>query len=402
MIELYDEQKQALSKMHHECILVGGTGSGKTLTSLSFYKQNYSNLKLYIITTAKKRNTGDWLKEASLVGVIPEKVDSWNNIQKYLSVSGAFVIFDEAHQGGMGVWADSFVKIAKKNKWVILSATPADNYNDLRSVFIARGFFKNKTQFNREHVIFNPHVNFPQIDRYINTGILERYRRMTYVDMNIERHTTQHHERIRVDYDKQQYKEVVINRKNPFNNYEPIQNASEYCYTLRRIVNSDMSRIFELNRIYLLNPKIVVYYNFDYELDMLRDYATSNNIPFGELNGHKHDDIPKTDTWLYFVHYYHSEAWNCIETDTMVFFSQSYSYRTMIQAAGRIDRLNTKFNDLSYYHLISGSSIDQAILRALSKKKKFNESRFIKIGGIDDKKERAASNPSTYNRQRHW
>ena len=333
MIELYDEQKQALSKMHHECILVGGTGSGKTLTSLSFYKEKYSNLKLYIITTAKKRNTGDWIKEASLVGVIPEKVDSWNNIQKYLGVSGAFVIFDEAHQGGMGVWADSFVKIAKKNTWIILSATPADNYNDLRSVFIARGFFKNKTQFNREHVIFNPHVNFPQIDRYIN---------------------------------------------------------------------SDMSRIFELNRIYLLNPKIVVYYNFDYELDMLRDYATNNNIPFGELNGHKHDNIPKTDTWLYFVHYYHSEAWNCIETDTMVFFSQSYSYRTMIQAAGRIDRLNTKFNDLSYYHLISGSSIDQAILRALSKKKKFNESRFIKIGGIDDKKERAASNPSTYNRQRHW
>ena len=389
MIELYEEQKKALASMHPECILVGGTGSGKTLTSLSFYKEKYSHLKLYIITTAKKRNTSDWIKEAALIGVIPEKVDSWNNIQKYLNVHDSFVIFDEAHQGGMGVWADTFVKIAKKNTWIILSATPADNYNDLRSVFIARGFFKNKTQFNREHVVFNPHVNFPQIDRYINTGVLERYRRMTYVDMNVERHTKQHHERIRVDYDKQLYKDVVMDRKNPFNDFKPIQNASEYCYTLRRIVNSDMSRI-------------VVYYNFDYELDMLRNYANENDIPFGELNGHKHDDIPNTTTWLYFVHYYHSEAWNCVETDTMVFFSQSYSYRTMIQAAGRIDRLNTKFNDLTYYHLISGSSIDQAILRALSRKKKFNESRFIKIGGIDDKKERSSCNSSTYNRQRHW
>ena len=111
---------------------------------------------------------------------------------------------------------------------------------------------------------------------------------------------------------------------------------------------------------------------------MLLDMAKRNNYNIAEWNGHNHEDIPKTSTWVYIVQYTAgAEGWNCIETDTIIFYSQNYSYKVITQSAGRIDRLNTPFTDLNYYHLYSMSPIDLAIKKAFDCKKDFNEKRFI-------------------------
>lgn len=396
---LYDYQYKAVEQMSNGCILNGGVGSGKSRTGLYYYfkeqggsyiGQNYVNMKnpkdLYIITTAMKRDSLEWEGELTYYRMSTDPdlnlysnkivIDSWNNIKKYRNVFGAFFIFDEDRVTGNGVWVKSFYDIARKNKWIILSATPGDTWQDYIPVFIANGFYRNKTEFIREHVIYKPRVKFPLIDRYINTGRLIRYRNQILVDMDFSRKTIPHHEDIYVKYNISKYKEVIKTRWDPFKN-EPIQQASALCYILRRIVNSDDSRQVALLELLEEHPRVIIFYNFDYELEILRGMHYGEDVQIAEWNGHNHQPVPDGKKWVYLVQYAAgAEGWNCIKTDTIVFFSQNYSYKIMAQSTGRIDRLNTPYLHLYYYHLKSRSGIDLAISKALSEKKKFNESRW--------------------------
>ena len=399
-ISLYDYQLDAIDRMKNGCILVGGVGSGKSRTSLGYYykeqggdlySKKYVKMKnpkdLYIITTARKRDTKEWegelvpflLTTHSECSYYKNKVviDSWNNIGKYRDVKNAFFIFDEQRVVGYGAWSKTFIRIARSNDWILLSATPGDTWSDYIPVFIANGFYRNKTQFQDEHIVWSRFSKYPKIDRYTNTGRLIRLRDRILVEMDFKRETVSHHEDVIVQYDISKYKDAGKFRWNPYKN-EPILNASELCYVWRRIVNSDDSRQVALFEIFEKHPKMIVFYNFDYELDILKGLYYGDNVEVAEWNGHKHQPIPETDSWVYLVQYTAgAEGWNCIKTDTIVFFSQNYSYKVMQQSAGRIDRLNTPFRELYYYHLKSRSGIDLAISRALREKKNFNEGRYV-------------------------
>lgn len=405
-MKLRDYQIDAVKNMKNGCILNGGVGSGKSLTSLSYYYLKNSGdekfLKggkyvpmsdppkdLYIITTARKRDTLEWEGELApfLLSVHDDKniysnkivIDSWNNIQKYKDVKNSFFIFDEQRVVGSGAWVKAFLKIAKFNEWILLSATPGDTWMDYIPVFLANGFYKNKTEFMREHVVYSRFCKYPKVDRYINTGRLLRLRREILIDMNFKRETVQHHEDIYVKYDVKMYKDIMKRRWDIWKD-EPITNASGLCYALRKIVNTHQSRLNALLDIFSRHNKIIVFYNFDYELEILKDIYYGRDVKVAEWNGHKHEPIPKSKKWVYLVQYTAgAEGWNCIETDTIVFFSQNYSYKIMHQSAGRIDRLNTPFKDLYYYHLKTHSGIDLAISRAIKSKKKFNEKAFVDI-----------------------
>ena len=387
--------------MKNGCILNGDIGSGKSRTGLYYYfkenggsiDQDYIPMKhkpkdLYIITTAMKRDSFEWEKELVPYRLSPKSeenqfygnkvvIDSWNNIKKYTDVKDSFFIFDEDRVTGSGVWVKSFLKIAKNNNWIILSATPGDTWSDYIPVFIANGFYKNKTEFSREHIVYSRFTKYPKVDRYISTGRLLRLRNDILVDLNVVKHTVQHHEDIFVNYDVSKYKDIMRTRWDPYKD-EPIQQAAGLCYILRRAVNSDESRQVRLLELLEDHPRAIIFYNFDYELDILMHLAQGTDAEVAQWNGHKHEPVPTGDKWIYLVQYTAgAEGWNCTTTDTIIFYSQNYSYKTMHQAAGRIDRRNTKYTDLYYYHLKTRSGIDLAISQALKKKKKFNENKFI-------------------------
>lgn len=397
---LYDYQMDAVNRMTNGCILNGGVGSGKSRTGLYYYfkEQNgsinpdYIPMKnpkdLYIITTAMKRDKLEWDGELANFRLSTNQelnyyknrvvIDSWNNIKKYSDIVDAFFIFDEDRVTGYGAWVKSFLKISKHNSWIILSATPGDTWQDYIPVFIANGFYKNKTEFAREHIIYSRFTKYPKIDRYIGTGKLIRLRNQILVNMDFERHTVQHHEDIYVQYDIPKYKDVMRTRWDPFKN-QPIQQASDLCYILRRVVNSDESRQVKLLELLEDIPRAIIFYNFDYERDILLNLGYEEGTEIAEWTGHAHQEIPRSDKFVYLVQYAAGcEGWNYIGTDTIIFYSQSYSYKVMAQAAGRIDRLNSPYKHLYYYHLKSRSGIDLAISKALEAKKLFNETKFIK------------------------
>ena len=454
-VELYPHQQDAVKRMRDGCILKGGVGSGKSRTAIAYYwltevskdgkSFDWNSAKktpakdLYIITTALKRDKLEWETDLQPFAMSTHEdanilknriiVDSWNNITKYRDVKDAFFIFDEQRLVGYGAWVKSFLKIAKTNRWILLSATPGDTWKDYIPVFIANGFYRTKGEFSREHIVYDPHCkNYPKIDRYLNTGRLIRLRDRILIDMDFERTTKPHHEDVYVKYDMLLYKQTTKERKDPFTKgyipcfqndpesfivgqdissdevkanmltgfefdidegmsvkltCKPIENAAGLCYAWRRIVNSDVSRQVALLEIFEDHPKMIVFYNFDYELEILKGLYYGTEVPIAEWNGHKHQPIPDGDTWVYLVQYTAGcEGWNCIKTDTIVFFSQNYSFKVMEQAAGRIDRLNTPYTDLYYYHLKTRSGIDLAISRALAEKKQFNETRYLRKKGV--------------------
>ena len=385
-VMLFEHQERALEKLHSGSILCGGVGSGKSITGIAYYIRNVFQLKpcdLYIITTARKRDTLEWEHELARFGLSTDReacighikvtIDSWNNIGKYISASDCFFLFDEQRVVGYGAWVKSFLKITKKNQWLLLSATPGDTWMDYIPVFIANGFYKNKTEFCRRHVIYNRFTRYPQVSRFVEEKHLNKLRQSILVTMDFQRETIPHHERVVVGYDREQYDRVMKTRWNIFTN-EPIAQSSELCQTLRRIVGGDPGRMEKIEEVMKAHPKVIIFYNYDYELEILR----TMDVDKAEWNGHKHEPLPTGEKWAYLVQYTAgAEGWNCITTDTIIFYSQSYSYKAMIQAAGRIDRLNTPFTDLYYYHLVSMSKIDLAIARALRNKKNFNESAFV-------------------------
>ena len=395
--------------MRNGCILCGGVGSGKSRTALAYYffkecggevdfDGEYVPMSdpkdLYIITTAHKRDTHEWEGEMTpfLLSTDPDiclyghdikvVVDSWNNIGKYADVKNAFFIFDEQRVVGKGAWVKAFLKIAKVNRWILLSATPGDTWSDYIPVFLANGFYKNRSEFLREHAIYAQYAKFPKIERYIGTGKLLKFRNSILVDMDFRRETVSHHEDIYVTYDIGKYKEIMRNRWDIWEN-KPFKNAGELCYALRKVVNTDKTRQNQVLELLQGIPRAIIFYNFDYELDILKNLPYSLNVgeevEVAEWNGHKHEPIPDGKRWVYLVQYTAGcEGWNCIRTDTIIFYSQNYSYKVMVQAAGRTDRMNTPYRDLYYYHLKSRSGIDLAIHRALTQKKQFNERGFVK------------------------
>lgn len=383
VVELKPHQQKAVDKMWNGSILWGGVGTGKTLTSLAYYVQKNSPRDIYVITTAKKRDSSDWIWEAAKYGIGTEKdatlhgilhVDSWNNITKYTEVKDAFFIFDEQRLIGSGAWTKSFLKIAKQNRWILLSGTPGDTWMDYIPVFLAHGFYKNRTEFKQEHVVYKPFSKFPKVDRYIGISKLIRLRNQILVEMPYDRHTHRNHIFVDVDYDVEAYMKVSKKRWHIFED-RPVRDVSELYIVTRKLVNSSASRLQAVVSLMEKHPKLIVFYNHNHELESLR--SLGDLIPVAEWNGHKHQDIPTTDRWLYLVQYTAgAEGWNCVETDAMVFYTLPYAWRLFEQAQGRIDRLNTKFVELYYYILRSKAPIDQGIWRSLKAKKNFNERDF--------------------------
>lgn len=384
-IELFDHQREVVDRLSNGKILWGGVGTGKSITVLEYYVQNEAPKDIYVITTAKKRDSLEWEGDAVSFGISVDrnltrygtlKVDSWNNLKKYTDVQDAYFIFDEQRLVGSGAWTKAFIKIARNNRWNLLTATPGDTWMDYVPVFVANNLYKNRTEFVRDHVVYAPFSKFPKIIRYTGTATLEKWRNLILVEMPYTKHTQRIVSDLETSHDKELMQKAIKERWNVFED-EPIKDIAELFRVMRKITGTDPSRLDTIRDLLHTHDRLIIFYNFNYELDILRQLGDS--IEVAEWNGKVKDEIPETKRWVYLVQYVAgAEGWNCIKTDAMVFYSLTYSYKNFEQAQGRIDRLNTPFSTLYYYVLVTDSAIDKAVKDSLKKKEHFNESSYAK------------------------
>ena len=381
--DLQPHQITALQQLKNGSILWGGVGTGKTRVALAYYVEHEAPKNIFVITTAKKRDSLDWNREAAHYAIGNENdtyygvltVDSWNNIDKYAGIRNCFFIFDEQRLVGSGAWVKAFIKIARENTWILLSATPGDTWMDYIPVFVANGFYKNRTQFKLEHVVYKPYAKFPKVDRYLGVQKLTRLRNQILVHMPYIKETIRHEKTIFVEHDDVLLKEVIKTRWNIYDN-KPIRDVAELFMVMRRVVNENTSRLRAVTDVLRQHQRLIVFYNFNYELEALKGLKSLGHT-VAEWNGHRHEDVPDSDEWVYLVQYIAgSEAWDCTETDAMLFYSLTYSFKHWEQSHGRIDRMNTPYTNLFYYVLRSRSVVDSAIWRTLKSKRSFNASYF--------------------------
>ena len=388
-VKMDPHQKAALSKLEDGNILWGGVGSGKSRVALAYYMLTEQHEDVYVITTAKKRDSMDWETEAARFGIGKARnatfagvltIDSWNNLHKYTDVKNAFFIFDEQRLVGSGKWVKAFLKIAKQNRWIMLSATPGDTWLDYIPVMVANGFYRNRTEFKHEHVIYAPFSKYPKVERYVNVQRLVRQRNQILVHMPYPTEKVRHPITMWCEFDEITMARVSHGRWNIFED-KPIRDIADLFHQMRKVTNSDPSRLSAVWELLEKHPRLIIFYNFDYELAILRTLKDSEEHAYAEWNGHKHQEIPETDKWIYVVQYIAgAEGWNCTTTDAVCFWSLTYSYKLWEQAHGRIDRINTPFEHLYYYTLRSKAAIDRAIWRSLKSKKNFQTKHFDMTG----------------------
>jgi hypothetical protein len=388
-VKMDPHQKKALAKLQDGNILWGGVGSGKSRVALAYYMLTEQNEDVYVITTAKKRDSIDWETEAARFGIGKERnatlagvltVDSWNNLHKYVGVSNAFFIFDEQRLVGAGKWVKAFLKIAKQNRWIMLSATPGDTWLDYIPVFIANGFYRNRTEFKAEHIIQAPFVKYFKVERYVNVQRLVRQRNQILVHMPYPTEKVKHPINMWCEFDEITMARVSHGRWNIFED-KPIRDIGDLFHQMRKVTNTDPSRLSAVWEILAKHPRLIIFYNFDYELAILRTLKESEDRAYAEWNGHKHQELPDTEQWIYVVQYAAgAEGWNCTTTNATCFWSLTYSYKLWAQAHGRIDRIDTPYKDLYYYTLRSKAAIDWAIWRSLKSKKSFQTKHFEMTG----------------------
>lgn len=393
-MKLFRDQRDAVDRLRSGSVLFGGVGSGKSVAALAYFHDKVCDgnceeevapkkkVPLYIITTAKKRDLKEWDLDLARFGMstddntlikMPIVIDSWNNIKKYREKKNSFFIFDEQCVTGKGAWVKSFLRIVKLNQWIMLSATPGDKWEDYIPIFIANGFYKNRRDFSDQHLVYDMYAKYPKVRAYMNVPKLERERKKVLVKMEDRRSTTRKHITVHVDYNKENYGTIVRKRFNPYLG-KPVKNVSQYCALQRYAAAKGKYRPNAIADIAKKHKKVIVFYNFDYELEdllTLRDRLPGYKI--NQYNGHAHDDLPTGTKWLYLVNYGSGDkGWNCTKTDTLVYYSLPYSYRKFEQAAGRIDRINTPYTTLYYYILISHARIDGKVQLCIRRKQNFN------------------------------
>lgn len=394
---LYKLQEKILNKSKENYLFHLGTGTGKTIIALHHYIKYSYPLDLIIIAPAVKVKEGGWDREIKFVfnelGLEMPKYEvvSYSKLKKYVAKKGHY-IFDECHyiKNSTSLRGKISKELVKKYAtcFSLLSATPASKWEEWCNYFILWGICKNKTEFYKRYVVMGRQrygsIEFNTVVGYQNTELLKEHikrrtsKKYTVNDMVEMPDLIEQYIEFKCSSEYKKIKNDRIMESN--GSIIKLDTISKLYSTLRQQANiTDKLEYLE----YIINSNeednVLIFYNFNYEKDMIINYLKSKKIKVDYIINGVTKNYPIKENFELInntVTLVQIQAGGTgIELtyiNKVVYFSPTYSYQDYIQSIGRAYR-NGQENKVLVYKFKVLNSIETDIWECLERKEDFNE-----------------------------
>lgn len=144
----------------------------------------------------------------------------------------------------------------------------------------------------------------------------------------------------------------------------------------RQLCNSKDKQQAFIDLINSINDRVVVFYNFDSELDTLKTLVKDR--PIAEVNGHTNTEqiYHDNDNCVLFVQYQAgARGLNLQDGNKIIYYSLTLSSDLFEQSKKRIHRIGTKY-PCFYWILQTKDSVEESIYKSLNRQEDYNEELF--------------------------
>lgn len=401
---LYEYQKKVIDKADSSWLFALGTGTGKTILSIHHYLKHYNGESLLIIAPAQKVLEGGWDREVQRVAnfyniQIQYDVMSYGVLAKKWNLyKGWFVIFDECHYvknptSQRGKAALNLTRIS--TNFSLLSATPSSNgWADTINYMLMFNFYRNKTQFIKEHAIHETKFFGQKQIKVIADWKDQDKLKMLYQSISTKLSKDDCLDlpplifedvyfKVSKEYEIIRKKRVLETENGPIA-YDTVMKLQ---HGLRFYANQKDKLSYTEMLAESTNENIVIFYYYQQEKDDLVKVLAKNKKIY-EVSG-KVNHLPSRDQWdelkntVTLVQYQAGAAGIELQyCNLVIFYTPTFSFQDYDQALGRAYR-NGQTKKVTVYRYITKKSVEEHVYRSLAEKKDFTESLFKEyVGGI--------------------
>lgn len=393
---LYNFQRQLLNSIEENYIIAADTGTGKTMMAIHHYLKHNTGEPLLILAPPQKIKEGGWQRELDFVAShynieIPYDIISYGVLSKrWKEYKDWFLVMDECHyvKNPTSQRGKAAINLTKQStNFLLLSATPSSNgWGDTIAYMIMFGYYKNKTQFLKEHAVYN------RID-YGNgpVNVVSDYRdqeklQKLYQSFSIKLAKEDCLDLPPLVFEKVHFKpskEYNIIKKDRVLGEELFDNISKLQHGLRFYANQADKLKYTEMLLEGTEENVIIFYNYKQENEELKKIAKKLKKKVFEVSGSK-TNLPDKEKWtslknsVTIVQYQAGAAGIELQyANIVIFHTPTYSYQDYEQALGRAYR-NGQTKKVTVYQYITKNTIETSIYQALAAKKDFTEELFRK------------------------
>ena len=393
---LYEFQKQALNASEPNYFYALDTGTGKTITSIHHYLKWSNGERLVIFCPPAKKKEGGWDRDIQFIEKaydikINYEVVSYGTIARYIKPNEPyFIIYDEAHylKNPTSKRGKKGALLAKgATNFCLLTATPmANGWIDSYNYFIMFNFFRNKTQMNREHAIYEAR-NFTGrpiqvVAGFHSTEILDAHFASFSVSISKDE---------ALDLPPLIFEQVKFEASKEYRTLKKDRVLGDVAYDtmpkllhgLRFYANQSDKLSYTEMMMEGTSKNIVIFYQYKYEFEKLHEISKKLKKKIFVVNGQK-NSLPakasgdKLKNSVTLIQYQAGssgiELQYCSE---VIFYTPTYSYQDYEQSLGRAYR-NGQTNKVTVYQYMTDKTIETDVWQALANKKDFSEDIYMK------------------------